>query len=142
VKAILIDADEQTVTDIEFAGDLESIYKTLGCDDIDGVTVDGDILAFSHTLYVDGEGLLKQEDELEEHGPQTQWYFDIKNELGTANITFAPLLGKGLVLGCNEGEAADAYWSAAELQPRVSFIASGSWAWRPVRDQKVVASTL
>lgn len=54
MKAILIEADKQTVTDIECGGELEDDYRILGRTSIDGLRVDGDVMVFHHGLMVDG----------------------------------------------------------------------------------------
>jgi hypothetical protein len=85
MKAILIDPETQSVTDIETDGTLKESYKLLGCTTVDGVVVDGNIMVFHHSLLVDGEGLFKGEDELKAHGPRTRWYYDIRRLDGKGN---------------------------------------------------------
>lgn len=55
MRAILIDPEAQTVTDIDHAGKLEALYETLGCSTVERVP-----LLHGENLWCDEEGLLKQ----------------------------------------------------------------------------------
>jgi len=53
MRAILIDAEARIVSEVQTEDEgLKSDYELLGCDRIDGVTIDGDIKVFhSRSLY-------------------------------------------------------------------------------------------
>lgn len=56
MRAILIDATEKTVTEVETGGKLHDLYRLLGCNLVEAVTLDD-----RHSLWVDEEGLLVDE---------------------------------------------------------------------------------
>jgi len=89
MRAILIDPITQVVSEVEHTGDFMHIY-TLLSDPKNGLEVDDfNIVVLNdegETLYVDGEGLLKE---------STRWFFKWK-EYGQ------PLPGRGLILGSDE----------------------------------------
>lgn len=58
MKAILIDAVEKTVTEVEYDGELDTAYRLLRCELIDAVNVGG-----GNVLLVDDEGLLTSDDD-------------------------------------------------------------------------------
>jgi len=116
-KAILIDADTRAIKDIELPND--SDWQVLGCDAVDAVMIDGNIMKFHHAVLIDDEGLLKEEDELAVHGPRTKTYFQITMPDGSKSHF---LLGKGIVHGFDHhGATVDVRMTAAELAPRVEF---------------------
>ena len=55
MKAIFINAENGTVTDIEMGNDLQSFYNVIKCDLIECIR-----LNVSHDLVIDEEGTLKQ----------------------------------------------------------------------------------
>jgi hypothetical protein len=55
-KAILINANDQTIKEIEIADGLNPIYDAMGCKIFECVNLDK-----NNTLYIDEEGLLKSE---------------------------------------------------------------------------------
>jgi hypothetical protein len=53
-KAILFDANEKTVKEVDYDGELDTLYVYLNCDLVDTIRLDQD-----HIIFVDDEGLLK-----------------------------------------------------------------------------------
>lgn len=96
IKAILIDADNQEVKDVELEPRLDNIYKQLGnnCDCFTCVNLhDGDV------MYVDDEGLLKD---------------NVLNGFFYGNSPW--YAGNGLVIGTNRtGDSADTKLSADDI---------------------------
>jgi hypothetical protein len=80
MRAILIDAVEKTVTEIDMDGKLQSLYRLLGCNLVEAVELDD-----RHSLWVDEEGLM-----VENPGP----FFAFKG--GERPYPF-----KGVILGDN-----------------------------------------
>jgi hypothetical protein len=56
MRAVLIDAVEKTVTEVEYDGELETAYRLLRCDLVEAVDAGPEI-----DMYVDEEGLLKDD---------------------------------------------------------------------------------
>lgn len=56
MRAILIDAVEKTVTEVEYNGDLATAYRLLRCDLVEIVDVGPEV-----DMFVDEEGLLKSD---------------------------------------------------------------------------------
>ena len=85
MKAILINPEKKEVTEVEYSGDYQDIYKLIDCKTFDivrtSVSNDG--------VYVDDEGLFAKE--------QAYWKFDYCNDQ-----PHIKLVNKGLVLGCND----------------------------------------
>ena len=104
MKAYLIDPYECTITQVEYSGDFEEIYKLIDCDYFDCVGFN----EFRDTLYVDDEGLYKDNKE----------FFMIDGYP-------QPLVGKALVLGTNrEGDSIAPKISLTKLKKMVQFIPS------------------
>lgn len=103
MKAILIDAFEKTVTEVDYDGNLETAYRLLRCDLVDVVRVGG-----GNVMFVDDEGLLKSESDDAE-------FFMIDN-----GWVFA---GSGLITGDadEDGNTTSATVSAGLVRPRVAF---------------------
>ena len=83
MKAILIDAENKTVTEVEYDGNIDTIYKMLKCDHFEGVHLDN-----GDCIYVDGEGL----------------WGDCKNWFHLPTIPHRmpnPVTGNGLIVGTN-----------------------------------------
>ena len=55
MKAILINPFNQTITEVEYSGNFKEIYKLIDCSTFDCINIDDD-----NTLFVDDEGLLKE----------------------------------------------------------------------------------
>src|SRR5438270_10864874 len=76
VKAVLIDATNGTITDVEIEPTLEKIYELVGCKYIEAVRW----ALPDHTIYVDEEGMLR---------PVEHWF----------SVNGQCLAGNGLVVG-------------------------------------------
>jgi len=91
MKALLIDPSNQTITEIEFDGGLEAIYKIMECNMVEAPIEfeNGDI------LWCDEEGKLKYEDEIIGGITYTKDWYDV-------------ITGKCLVTGIDEeGDTCD-----------------------------------
>lgn len=84
MKAILIDAVEKTVSEVEYDGELETVYRLLRCDLVDVVHV-----SEGNVMFVDDEGLLTAESD------------DSPFLLFLNGWTFA---GSGLIVGDSDDE--------------------------------------
>lgn len=103
MRAVLIDAKNRTVTDVDYSGDYKEIYKLIGCELFTLVRN----LPGGDEVFVDDEGLLK----LAGDTPffEIPWYP-------------SPLAGSGLILSSGkEGEATDATHDAAFYRQHVRF---------------------
>lgn len=103
MKAYLIDPFEQTITEVEHDGKLETIYALIQCGDSGfdlvhfGTNRDG--------IFVDDEGLYKKD----------QRYFVLEGFP-------SPLAGRGLVTGCDdEGETVAPKISLRHLVEKISW---------------------
>lgn len=54
-KAILFNAEKQSVEEVSYDGELDTLRVYLNCDLVDTIRLDGD-----HIIFVDDEGLLKE----------------------------------------------------------------------------------
>lgn len=103
MKAILIDAKNKEVKEVDIAGDLESWYETIGCGMVECA------LYFDHydSIMVDEEGLFNNE----------------CNEFFFVKGGHQPFAGNGLVVGTDEnGEACDTKISVDEVKSKVNFM--------------------
>jgi len=82
MKAILINATNRTVTEVEINDDLQSIYKVMGVDMIQTATY----LPKNDIIYVDEEGMLK---------PMMNFFI--------YEGAHQPFAGNGLVVGTSRG---------------------------------------
>jgi hypothetical protein len=104
MRAILIDPYNETISEVEHTGGIDSIYKLLSGPErkVGTFTIVG--LGKGETLYVDDEGLL--------HNPthffQWQGYHQ-------------PLAGRGLILGSKRSEDAATKLSLDEAKARVRW---------------------
>jgi len=103
MKAILIDAVEKIVREVEYDGDLETAYRLLRCGLVDVVYVDE-----GNVMFVDDEGLLTAESD---DSP----FFVLLNEW-----TFA---GSGLIVGeaDDDGDETPCTVDAEEVLASVVF---------------------
>ena len=85
MRAILINPENKTVTEVDYSGDYRDIYKLIGCRTFDIVRIPTGL----DGIYIDDEGLYAEK--------QTFWKY-------RHNGIYAPikLVNKGLVLGCND----------------------------------------
>jgi hypothetical protein len=103
MKAILINPFNQTITEIKYSGNFKEIYKLIDCSTFDCINIDDD-----NTLFVDDEGLLKQ-----------NRYFYWKD--------YTNLAGKALIIGVDyqTGEDCDTSWSLQEVENMVEWLPEG-----------------
>ena len=111
MKAILIDAVNKTVTEVEKGEGIQDIYKHLKCDTFDVVGLGGGV-----DCFVDDEGLLK-EGYVDEDGTKHNMHgFRLR---GYDQV----LMGNGLILGHNgEGETIDSPVTVKQVQEVVTFV--------------------
>jgi hypothetical protein len=100
MRAILINAENETISEVEYDGDYRSIYKLIGCETFTIVQFpDGE------TLYVEDNGLLFDPQHFFKHEGYHQ-----------------PLAGNGLFLGSDdEGESIATQLSIDKLKDQISF---------------------
>ena len=104
MKAILINAVNKTVTQVDVTGDLDSFYAQIGCELIEGVYTH--ILQGEDVMYVDEEGLLKED----------QPFFQI-------NGYRQALAGNAIIIGIDEeGDSCDAETPVAVIMDAVEFL--------------------
>jgi len=109
IRAVLLNAKDRTVTDVEYDGDYKSIYSLIGCNLFTVIYLpDGDV------LYIDDEGLLTMD--ANTVFMQTPWYPQ-------------PLAGSGLILGSTrDGNAKHAKHDAGYYREQVRFMsAQATW---------------
>jgi hypothetical protein len=85
MKAIVIDPENKTVTEVDYSGDYKDIYKLIGCRTFDIVRIPTGL----DGIYIDDEGLYAEK--------QAFWKF----WFSTTQMPIK-LVNKGLVLGCND----------------------------------------
>jgi hypothetical protein len=122
VRALLIDAERQAITEIDFHGTPTEIQDAIGCqryrDDVQGYAnpatkpLTGSVHAGYDTLYVD-------DDQLEAELDPRFWFQIDANEEPPSS---PPIAGRGLVVGVNRnGGHCDACISIEMLKARVQF---------------------
>jgi len=98
--AYLIDPHAKTVEQVEYNGDYQEIYKL-----IDANTFDVARLEHGDGIFVDDDGLMSDNPMFFKHRDYQQ-----------------PLVGKGLVLGCDyEGNSISPACTLEQLREKVSF---------------------
>lgn len=103
MQAYLIDPFAQTVTEVDYSGDIADIYKLTDCETFAVAQFD----ARGNGVFVDDEGLLNN---------KPKAFFQIWDYP-------QPLAGKGLVLGTDdEGESIAPTLTLAELRAKVRFM--------------------
>lgn len=108
-KAILINVNEQTITEVQVVQDskgsyLKSIYNHLGCQLFNIVNINS-----KNDVYVDDEGLLNLTEE--------SMFFRLKGYP-------QPLAGNGLVMGYNpeDGESIDTTMTIEQVKETIVFM--------------------
>ena len=112
MKAILIDPEAKTITEVEHNGNFREIYKFIGCECFTTVSIgsppDGKKLQHNgreNHVFVDDEGLL--------NSPRHFFHWKGYEQ---------PLAGKGLILGCDEeGETVATTWSVKDVEAMVTY---------------------
>ena len=109
MKAYLIDSQARTVTETDYNGDYQHIYKLISVETFTVVRVpgsDGFAGLMSDCVFVDDEGLLNN----------PRHFFTLKGYP-------QPLAGNGLVLGTDdEGESVEPRMSLDDLRAMVGFV--------------------
>lgn len=106
MRAILIDPEAKTITEVEYTGDYKNIYEHIGADCFTAVGIDHYENEDRETIFVDDEGLYRE--------PQ---YFFIWQGYDQ------PLAGKGLILGTNaEGESVATSYGLDYVKSMVRFV--------------------
>jgi hypothetical protein len=103
MKAILIDAKNREVKEVQITGDLESWYETIGCGMVECA------LYFNEhdSIMVDEEGLFNENCD--------EFFF--------VNGGHQPFAGNGLVVGTDDtGEAVDTKIALNEVKSKVKFM--------------------
>ena len=107
MKAFLIDPYALKVGEVEYSGDYKDIYTLTDCQIFTCLTFNEE----EDTLYLDDEGLINDKEKA---------FFRI---VGTPRGETYPLVGKALVLGCNEeGDAVEPKITLEKLRKQVQFI--------------------
>ncbi len=106
MRVILINPFDETVKEAVYGGDYREIYDLIECTTFDCVS-----LTSNEDLYVDDEGLLKD----------NQRYFRL---LGTG--IYKPFAGKGLLCSHDdEGETIGTNWELERVKNMVEFLPEG-----------------
>lgn len=89
MKAILIDPETKTISEVDYSGDYKDIYKLIDCQNFTVIQLDFFADETAESLYIDDEGLLNEPE-----------HFFIWKDY------HQPLAGKGLILGTDaEGDS-------------------------------------
>lgn len=105
MRAILIDAEAKSISEVEYDGDWKKIKEFLGCDLFTVVELDYHADDSSETLFVDDEGLLNE--------PKHFFVWKGYDQ---------PLPGRGLIVGCDpNGDSIATSFSLEYVEKRVSF---------------------
>jgi len=112
-KAILIDSQKKTVTEVEVGEGIQDIYKHLNCQAFDAVDLDENV-----TCYVDDEGLCKDA-YIDDDGVKHNMHGFTLIKFGEDSI----LMGNGLVLGLDPetGESIDSPLSVEQVTKLLIF---------------------
>ena len=110
MKAILINPEKKEVTEVEYSGDYQDIYKLIDCKTFDVVRTS----VSNDGIYVDDEGLFVDDQLFFEYGGDAQ---------------SVRLAGNGLILGVDdEGNSISPQTTVEEVEGRVGFLPRGySW---------------
>jgi hypothetical protein len=114
MRALLIDPETQTISEINFEGDYKDIQRTIGCDRFASGSrpLNGSLETGSDSLYV-------SDDDYEDRDPGRYWF---QVDVDRNPPSSYPLAGKGLVLGVDEnGATCAARISLDELYRRITF---------------------
>jgi len=123
MRAILIDPETKTFTEIQIADDIDGIQKVLRCGRFTtgGRPLRGSLSTGFDTLYVSDDSLEDRE------GPRFWFQVDADRDPPSSY----PIAGLGLACGTDSnGAACDVGISVAELQSRITFT---QWKFRGFR---------
>lgn len=105
MKAILINPQDKTVTEVDYSGEYKQIYKLIDAMCFDAVRING-----SETIYVDDEGLINNKGE-------TVGFFYVKGQHPIA------LAGKGLVLATDSrGKSIATSFTVPEVEAMIDWV--------------------
>lgn len=105
MKAILIDPEAKTVSEVDYSGDWKDINTIIGSRSFDCVRLDGDT---NDGLFVDDEGLMAE----------SGFVFQMND--------VHPLVGKGLIIGCDdEGDSISTSLKVSDI--KVSWYGENSF---------------
>jgi hypothetical protein len=115
MRALLIDPEHRSITEIAIDGDVVSIRGALGCEYFEGHPwLNGSTMTGGDTIYGDAHGLFVE--------PPPRYFFQVDVDPPGPASTISACPGKGLVLGVDKnGDSCDASISVAELTARVTF---------------------
>lgn len=100
MRAILIDPEAKTITEVDYDGNYKSIYKLIGCQTFTVVGIND-----NESIFVDDEGLLNN----------PEFFFMWRGY-------HQPLAGKGLILGVDdEGESVETKLTLDYVVDHVTF---------------------
>lgn len=119
MKAILINASDETVELIDVEKGLDGIYKAIGfnCNTIELVTYPGQ----NNVLFVDEEVLIRDTHGMDEKG-YFGFFYDASVNAGRFDKVFN-ILGNGLILGIDdEGDSVDTTMNIDVVRRRVRFM--------------------
>ena len=113
MRGILIDPFEMTCTEVQYEGDYNEVYKLIKADLFDIIG-----LEFDDSLFVDDEGLHKQNEFFEFEGYPQQ------------------IAGRAVVLGTSlDGDTVSAVHTLEQIKKRVKFVTparvNGEIIWMP-----------
>jgi len=115
MRAILIDPEKRTISEIDFGGGLDNTLAVIGCHRFAAGSrpLTGSLLEGFDTLRV-------SDDYFEDRDPDPRYWFQV--DANRDPPSSHPLAGRGLVVGIDErGEDCDARISVAELTSRITF---------------------
>ena len=115
MRAILIDPERRSITEIQIDGSIESICAALGWESFEGHPwLNGSLETGGDTIYGDAYGLFTE--------PPPRYFFQVDVDPPGPAATISACPGKGLVVGVDrEGGGCDARISVAELTARIAF---------------------
>jgi hypothetical protein len=114
MRAILIDPEKRTISEIDFKGDYRKIQAVIGCGRFTSGSrpLNGSLEEGFDSLYV-------SDDDMEDRDDPRFWF---QVDADRDPPSSYPLAGRGLVVGVNEeGASCDARISVAELTSRITF---------------------
>jgi hypothetical protein len=114
MRALLIDAEQRTITEIEFKGNYQDIQAVLGCRQF--TTGSRPLLG---SLEEGFDAVYVSDDDMEDREDPRHWF---QVDALRSPPSSYPLAGRGLVLGVDkDGEDCDARISLVELTERITF---------------------
>jgi len=110
-KAILINSQEKTITEVEVGEGIQDFYKHLDCRTFDVVSLEKNV-----SCYIDDEGLLKNA-YIDEEGVK-------HNMHGLSFAQGSVIMGNGLILGFNPetGDSTDSPLTIEQVEKLVTFV--------------------